>query len=182
MREESLSIHQRLRKIRESLGYSQQELADKGGVSRVTQGKYERGDRKPDAAYLTAIAHLAGVDVQYIICGVRSANLDEITKESDEDQAARLDRITGKIMRIAEGCARRPDPLKLGPLRDLALSAHLSDDQIKTIFGLLEQASKPDFWLDSAGAVEGGVTQVIGQAEQVAGHTIHNHGKERKNE
>lgn len=85
-------------------------------------------------------------------------------------------------MRIAEGCARRPDPLKLGPLRDLALSAHLSDDQIKTIFGLLEQASKPDFWLDSAGAVEGGVTQVIGQAEQVAGHTIHNHGKERKNE
>lgn len=147
MGEEKLSIHERLRKIRKSLNKSQQEFADVGGVSRVTQGKYERGERNPDAAYLTAIASFEKADVQYIICGVGSANLDEIGELTDEEKAARRNRMTKKVMKIAEGCTRQPDPLKLGPVRDLALSAHLRDDQIKVIFDLLEQAGKPDFWL-----------------------------------
>ncbi len=176
------TIGERLKDERLRLGLNQTIFAGAGGVKKGAQIQYESDRRNPDAAYWTAVATFLGVDVQYVLTGVRSANLDEIAEESDEALAARLDRVTGKVMRIAEGCTRRPDPLKLASVRDLALSAHLSDDQIKAIFSLLEQASKPDFWLDSAGTVEGGITQNIGLAGQIAGHTINNRDKEKKNE
>lgn len=47
-------------------------MGEVGGVNRNTQANYEKGERKPDADYLAAVAAI-GVDVLYVITGVRSA-------------------------------------------------------------------------------------------------------------
>lgn len=143
----SSTIGDRLREERDRIGLSQAAFAKEAGASRNSQVNYEANKSNPGAAYWTAIATFLKVDVQYVLTEVPSANLDEIGELTEEEKAARRDRMTKKVMQIAEGCTRQPDPLKLGPVRDLALSAHLRDDQIKVIFDLLEQAGKPDFWL-----------------------------------
>jgi len=63
-------ICDRLREARESLGLSQQALAERCGITARSQRNYESGERLPDAAYLAAIA-AAGADVLYILTGQR---------------------------------------------------------------------------------------------------------------
>lgn len=61
----------RLKEERERLGLSQTALGDVGGVKKLAQINYEKGERMPDAAYLAAIA-AAGADVLYILTGQRA--------------------------------------------------------------------------------------------------------------
>lgn len=60
----------RLREERERLGLNQAELGTSGGVQKLAQLKYEKGDRAPDADYLEAVA-AKGVDVLYVLTGKR---------------------------------------------------------------------------------------------------------------
>ena len=62
----------RLKEERKRLGLKGGQLAQLGGVSAVSQSCYEKGKQLPGAAYLAAIA-AAGVDVQYVLTGQRSA-------------------------------------------------------------------------------------------------------------
>ena len=72
-----------LREERNRLGLKQEELAQIGGVNRNTQGSYEKDERRPDSAYLRAIA-AAGVDVLYVITGGRTpAPIEDITAEEE---------------------------------------------------------------------------------------------------
>jgi transcriptional regulator with XRE-family HTH domain len=66
------SFFERLKEERERLGFNQEAFGAIGGVKRVAQGNYEKGDRSPDVGYLAAIAKV-GADVQYIVTGARSA-------------------------------------------------------------------------------------------------------------
>lgn len=59
------SFSDRLRSERARLGLTQDEFASLAGVSRGAQVKYERGDRRPDSDYLTAIS--ANVDINYLL-------------------------------------------------------------------------------------------------------------------
>lgn len=68
------SFFDRLREERERLAFSQEAFGAIGGVKRVAQGKYEKGERSPDLDYLAAIGKV-GADVQYIVTGVRSTAL-----------------------------------------------------------------------------------------------------------
>lgn len=65
------TIGERLREERERAGLSQQALGEIGGVLKQAQLKYEHGKRKPDAAYIAAIA-AAGLDILYILTGERA--------------------------------------------------------------------------------------------------------------
>lgn len=56
----------RLREERKRLGLSQTEFAKAAGVHLNTQSRYEKGEREPDTAYLSALAGI-GVDVGYIV-------------------------------------------------------------------------------------------------------------------
>jgi transcriptional regulator with XRE-family HTH domain len=62
----------RLKEVRELSGKSQTEFGAIGGVLKQAQLKYEKDERMPDAAYLSAIAE-KGADVLYILTGQRSA-------------------------------------------------------------------------------------------------------------
>lgn len=61
----------RLREERERLGYNQADFGEIGGVKKLAQFNYEKGERSPDAAYLAKISAI-GVDIVYLITGQRS--------------------------------------------------------------------------------------------------------------
>jgi transcriptional regulator with XRE-family HTH domain len=67
------SFSDRLREERKRLGLNQTDFAACGGVKRDAQQNYENGSRRPDSAYLEAIA-LQGVDVRYLLTGERNAS------------------------------------------------------------------------------------------------------------
>ncbi|MEO5522583.1 helix-turn-helix transcriptional regulator [Citrobacter youngae] len=72
-------IGMRLREERERLGLSQAALGEIGGVKKLTQLNYEKGERSPDSSYLCAISKF-GADVQFIVTGIRTSealNADE---------------------------------------------------------------------------------------------------------
>lgn len=60
----------RLKEARETLGMSQQALAEHCGVTARSQRNYESGERLPDAAYLAGLLTL-GVDLAYVLTGQR---------------------------------------------------------------------------------------------------------------
>ncbi|AEN67366.1 helix-turn-helix domain protein (plasmid) [Enterobacter soli] len=66
------STGERLKEERVRLGLSQAALGEIGGVRKQAQLNYEKGERNPDSAYLSAIAKF-GADIQYIVTGIRSA-------------------------------------------------------------------------------------------------------------
>lgn len=68
-------INERLKEERVRLGFSQTAFAQKAGIHRNTQIKYESGERFPDSEYLDSIAAL-GVDIFYIFSGVKSEERD----------------------------------------------------------------------------------------------------------
>jgi transcriptional regulator with XRE-family HTH domain len=76
---------ERLREERLRLGLSQEAFGAHGGVRKQAQIKYEKGERKPDAAYLEGIA-AAGANVDYILTGTPAAvrgSLNDIKTTGD---------------------------------------------------------------------------------------------------
>ena len=55
------------RKIREQSGLTQQQLADKLGISRSAVGMYEKGEREPNFETLELIADTFNVDMYYLL-------------------------------------------------------------------------------------------------------------------
>lgn len=79
------SIGSRLKDERQRLELSQVELASVGGVGKQAQLRYEKGERMPDADYLTLVAG-AGIDVLYVLTGRRD------TSELSADEANLVER------------------------------------------------------------------------------------------
>ena len=55
------------RKIREQSGLTQQQMADKLGVSRSAIGMYENGEREPNFETLELMADTFNVDMNYLL-------------------------------------------------------------------------------------------------------------------
>lgn len=68
----SEEIGARLRKMRNENGLTQDQLAEKLGVSKRTVGNYESGASDAPASHLSIVARDLGFDVPYILSGVRS--------------------------------------------------------------------------------------------------------------
>lgn len=63
--------------------YTQQELANRLGVSRSAIGMYEKGDREPDFETLEAIADFFNVDMDYLMG--RSDTIHTIAAHHDNE-------------------------------------------------------------------------------------------------
>lgn len=70
----------RLVEERERLGFSQRDFADKAGITLNGLRNYESGERWASTKFLIDAAAL-GVDVQYVLTGVRSPNRNEVEKK-----------------------------------------------------------------------------------------------------
>lgn len=55
------------KRIREQCGLTQQQMADKLGVSRSAIGMYEKGEREPNFETLELIADTFNVDMNYLL-------------------------------------------------------------------------------------------------------------------
>ena len=62
-----MTIGDRIKKARESKGFTQSELAEKIGVAKSTIAGYEKGNREPDAVKINALAKALGVSGDYIL-------------------------------------------------------------------------------------------------------------------
>jgi transcriptional regulator with XRE-family HTH domain len=69
-------IGTRLKEERKRLGLSQTDLGTAGGIEPNAQGMYERGQRFPNATYLSSIAD-SGVDILYVVTGVRKVQASD---------------------------------------------------------------------------------------------------------
>lgn len=93
MEETMASFTERLRELRTQNNYSQQDLADKMGVTKQTISQYERGVRKPDMDTLTALCDIFNVSSDYLMgksdVTVRLLNTDDLRRlnSSHQDQS-----------------------------------------------------------------------------------------------
>ena len=81
----NIEIANRLQKLRKENGYSQEELADKLGISRQAVSKWERAESSPDTDNLIVLARLYHI------------SLDDLLNDNESDQEIR-DRVQDKRM------------------------------------------------------------------------------------
>jgi len=96
-----VSISERLKEERLVTKLNQTDFGAIGGVTKKTQMLYESGERMPDAAYLRAVAGV-GVDVQYVLLGVRSTNIGDIMLSDGFVQETRGEREVSIKQRLTE--------------------------------------------------------------------------------
>lgn len=127
------SIGERLRITREGMGLTQSQFAaiaataGARGATRQSQALYEKGERLPDAAYLSAIA-AAGGDVLYILTGSSaSPNRSTSTDLPRQEQPLRLDdqhRLQLAIEAVEEGLAEVKRKLPAAKKAELIVAAY----------------------------------------------------------
>ena len=89
----NLEIANRLQKLRKENGYSQEELAEKLGISRQAVSKWERAESSPDTDNLILLAELYNVSLDYLLkisdeneLKELKENQKEIAEEDDDDE------------------------------------------------------------------------------------------------
>ena len=76
-----MSFGNRLSEERKRIGMNQTEFGTVGGVTKTSQLNYEAGTRSPNVDYWQAIAAI-GVDVSYILTGIRTGSSDLQEKQA----------------------------------------------------------------------------------------------------
>lgn len=117
-----MSTENRLREERIRLGLSQEAFSALANAAKRAQIYYEKGERRPDADYLTAIA-AAGVDVLYILTGRREGTQGSglSLREAEE----RLDQVEAALHAAKD--LPSTDEVQRTTLQAIALDATLPD-------------------------------------------------------
>jgi transcriptional regulator with XRE-family HTH domain len=144
---------ERLRRIREQAGYSQQALADKSGVSQHTISEIELGRRKPQGRTLRKLAGALGVEIRDLTAvtlrewalatpeeeftrWLEGASLDEVLTLNRElsaaaqEEAGGSDRhryIVSRISKVVDRFTKLASPIQQATLWDK--STPTRDDQ-----------------------------------------------------
>lgn len=84
---EYADIKDRIKQLRASRGWSQQELADRLGVTNVAVSQWERGVKKPKMEIREALCDLFNVNMEYL-----NGNWNKISRLLSEDEARLLDK------------------------------------------------------------------------------------------
>ena len=85
----TIEIADRLIKLRKKYGYSQEELADKLGLSRQAVSKWERAEASPDTDNLICLAKIYGVSLDELLS--TDDDVDTIVKEQVKREETKLD-------------------------------------------------------------------------------------------
>ena len=97
----NVEIAQRLAEMRRAKGYSQEELAEKLGLSRQAVSKWERAESSPDTGNIIALAKLYGVTIDELL-RVDEDVLDDVAFESRDRAAADAQPSTVRSQAAAE--------------------------------------------------------------------------------
>lgn len=102
-----------LQKARKNAGYTQQELAEKLGVSVRTITNWEAGDRSPSLEALVTLAKILGVSTDYLLGNetrpqADAAQPDDIAAHTDSEMSPELKAEIEEIARkVFEKYAKR---------------------------------------------------------------------------
>ena len=111
------SFCERLREVRKLSGLSQATFGALGSVSPETQLNYEKGTRKPDSAYLAALAS-QGMDVLYILTGERIPRGAGALSEAEAALIARYrsgsPALRGYLQEVGQGPASGGNAVNIG--------------------------------------------------------------------
>ena len=80
----SEEIGARLRQLRVQAGLTQDQLAEKLGVSKRTQGNYESGSSDAPASYLSLAASQLGFDVPFLVTGIATTLQNEALSQVED--------------------------------------------------------------------------------------------------
>lgn len=111
---EYAEIKDRIKQLRLSRGWSQQELADKLGVTNVAVSQWERGVKQPKMEMREALCDLFNVNMEYL-----NGNWDKISRLLSENEAQMLDQkkeayyLNPETAKIAQQIYDNPDLLAL---------------------------------------------------------------------
>ncbi len=109
----NIEIANRLQKLRKENGYSQEELADKLGISRQAVSKWERAESSPDTDNLIILARLYNMSLDELLNDsetteeIRTRNVD---KEEEKKDIISLTDDEGQTLRIENGHIRCLNP------------------------------------------------------------------------
>ncbi len=70
-----MNMADRIQYLRKAKGFSQEELADKAGVSRQAVSKWETGQSTPDIEKIIIMSELFEVTTDYILKGIEPVNM-----------------------------------------------------------------------------------------------------------
>lgn len=85
-----VDMGKRVRKQRQLIGLTQQELAERIGVSTSFVGHVERGTRKASLETLVALSNALGVGVDYLLAGSLQSSPDEENPSGAMDPNRRM--------------------------------------------------------------------------------------------
>lgn len=74
----------RIKKLREEFGYTQQDLAEKLNSSKSVIGLYESETRKPSMEVLIKLSEIFNCSIDYILCKSDIKNIDSVIPSSDK--------------------------------------------------------------------------------------------------
>jgi len=101
MDEARLAIAARFAEERRRCGHTQGVLATSCGVDRKTVGNVERGAHAPSAELLMHVAE-QGMDVQYVLTGIHSRNVEDVWRESGHYSMSADDRAKHTLSLVVE--------------------------------------------------------------------------------
>ena len=93
----NLETANRLYELRKQQGLSQEELAEKLGVSRQAVSKWERSEASPDTDNLIALAKIYGLTLDELVFGQRQAEQTEETSNNQEEPMSEEKKETHKV-------------------------------------------------------------------------------------
>ena len=111
----TIEIADRLIKLRKQNGLSQEELADKLGLSRQAVSKWERAEASPDTDNLICLAKLYGISLDELLKtddDVETIVEEQVKKEESKEEKKEGVFITddeGQTVEISDGCVKCTD-------------------------------------------------------------------------
>lgn len=96
-----MTIADRIQSLRKSKGMSQEELADRIGVSRQAVSKWESEQATPDLEKVVIMSDIFEVTTDYLLKGIEPVKADEHKTMADVIDQKVLTEKNGKRMKIA---------------------------------------------------------------------------------
>ncbi len=96
-----MTIADRIQSLRKSKGMSQEELADRIGVSRQAVSKWESEQATPDLEKVVIMSEIFEVTTDYLLKGIEPVKTDEHKTMADVIDQKVLTEKNGKRMKIA---------------------------------------------------------------------------------
>lgn len=91
----TLTMGEKLLKLRKARQWSQEELADKIGVTRQAVSRWESGSAKPDAEKIIALCDLFGVSADYLLREEYAAEIQSMEQQPVQARGKSSNGVTG---------------------------------------------------------------------------------------